>query len=286
MQVMVHLGLNKCASTYVQHALNAARPGLALRGTWYPEQDGPPCQYGLSRAYGFGPDEPGIEPQTLEHLLTDARQNGCDRLILSSEYFSLYRPRAASGLMIALDSAGCAPRFVLFSRDPIDWIHSLFNQYVRTVQNGRLLANIDAFVDQILKNGAVDIAARHRLWSGLAGDRLEHYRLAQGTGTQAVLAPFSAFAGTRIPAPPAAESNASVGTDALWRIGQLRARPRTKAEDRELQRLLSGAPAPGPAPKDYATISPERLARLQNKVIDPYRDLPVDRVLGAQSLAA
>ena len=64
MHVLVHLGLNKCGSTYLQHALHAARPRLIEAGTFYPEQSGPPCQYGLSRYYGFGPDAPGSSGQS------------------------------------------------------------------------------------------------------------------------------------------------------------------------------------------------------------------------------
>ena len=35
MQILVHLGLNKCASTYIQQALAAAKVGLRRQGVFY-----------------------------------------------------------------------------------------------------------------------------------------------------------------------------------------------------------------------------------------------------------
>ena len=96
MQVLLHLGLNKCASTYIQNALDAARPALLDAGVWYPAQPGPPCQYGLSRAYGFGPDESDIPKAFVADLVAEAALRGCGRLILSSEYLSLHRPAGAA----------------------------------------------------------------------------------------------------------------------------------------------------------------------------------------------
>lgn len=287
MQVLVHPGLNKCASTYVQDALDGARPDLKRAGTWYPEQSGPPCQYGLSRAYGFGPDDPSIAQQSVASLVGEAARHGCKRLILSSEYLSLYRPAAAERLMQDLQAAGCAVEFILFSRDPLDWIRSLFNQYVRTVEGAGQLPHIDAFVDQVLGNGAIDIARRYRMWANLVGpDAMTHYRLPGLVPEDTVLAPFAAFAGMPLHGTLDANRNASVDCNALWRIGQLRVGRRTKAEDRELEALLNGAPTDTLAPKHYATISPERLRRLQDTVIGPYHALPVADLGAPKALAA
>lgn len=276
MRVLVHLGLNKCASTYVQHALAEARSDLAEAGCWYPISDGPPCQYGVSRNYGFGPDEDHIVPQSVQRLADEADRHGCTRMILSSEYFSLYRPAAAEKLLTAIERSGCKAEFVLFSRDVPGWIVSLFNQYVRTVEGGRYLPNIDAFVEQILRNRAVDVAARFKLWRGLSGKALKHYPIDAAHAGATVLAPFSRFARTPISAPADCADNASLGMDALYRIGQLRAAARTSDEDQELQNLLEGAPSQVVAPKGYMTISPDLMARLQEEVIAPYQALPVD----------
>lgn len=286
MKVLVHLGLNKCASTYVQHALDGTRCRLARAGVWYPAQDGPPCQYGLSRALGFGPDVPEVAPQTVAGLVGAARAAGCERMILSSEYMSLCRPRAAAALVADLDHAGCTARFVLISRHPLDWIRSLFNQYVRSVEGDRALPHIDAFVDQVLGNHTVDIAGRHAMWAGIAGaGALDHYRLTPDLQSNAVLQPFAEFASMAI-APAEDACNASVGIDALWRIGQLRAKPRARAEETELNALLDGQPTDRQAPAEYGTISHSRLNRLEDEVIRPYRALPYQDLVFSDVMAA
>ncbi len=94
MQILVHLGLNKCASTYLQQALAAAQSGLRRQGVFYAVEGGRPAQYGLSRHYGFGPDVDGVTRRSLRWLMAEASKRHCTRLIVSSEYLSLCRPAA------------------------------------------------------------------------------------------------------------------------------------------------------------------------------------------------
>jgi len=273
-RVLLHLGLNKCASTYIQSALDAARPALLGAGVCYPAQPGPSCQYGLSRAYGFGPDAPDIARTPVAGLVAEAAGHECDRLILSSEYLSLYRPAGAARLAGDLVRAGCRTQFLLFSRPVPGWVRSLFNQYVRTVDDGRPLPNIDAFVDQVLANGAIDIARRHDMWAKLAGSGgLTHHRISDRMAPGQVLGPFTDFAGIPIPAPKAGPSNASLGADQLHRIGELWRQPACTRRDREIGELLAGAPSPVPAPPDYLVVGAERMASLHAKVIAPYMAL-------------
>ena len=275
MRVLVHLGLNKCASTFIQKILSNARTRLAQSGTWYPVEDGRTCHYGLSRHYGFGPDAPEVTDRTIGDAVNAAAALGCNQLILSSEYLSLYRPRAAERLMSALDVAGCEAEFLLFSRDIPGWIKSLFNQYVRTVDGGKALPHIDAFVDQVLRNRTIDVVERYEQWSGLVTPgTLRHYRLGKGQDRRAVLKPFSTFCGFPIPTSIDNQDNVSVGAEQLFRIGQLRANPRNKSQEAELQRLLSGASCNASAPADYLTISADRLARIESEITSPYEALP------------
>ena len=275
MEILIHIGLNKCASTYVQHALDEARGALQAAGTCYPLQDGPPCQYGLSRGLGFGPEAPGIAVQTLDGLIADAAGRDCGRLILSSEYLSLWRPAAAKRLGAALATSGAHVQALMFSRDVPGWIRSLFNQYVRTVDGGRYLPCIDAFVDQVLSNGAADIARRHRQWSALLPPgALRHYRLP--IEPAAALAPFSAFARVDIPPPRRPVPNASVAAGALYRIGRLRQQPPGPGRDAAIARLLAEPALAGDAPPGYLTIGADRMERLESEIIAPYRAIPVD----------
>jgi len=275
-RVLVHLGLNKCGSTYLQNALDLARSDLTAAGVWYPVEAGPPAQYALSKRYGFGPEAPEIAPRDAAAMVAEARCAGCDALILSSEYLSLYRPKAARALHRDLRAAGADVHYLMYSREVLGWVRSLFNQYVRTVEHGPYLPNVDAYVDQVLANRTVDIAARHRLWAEIAGPgRLTHVRIGTGAGQARLLDPFSAFAGIAVPAPEAGRAgNESVSPDALYQIGLLRRQTPCPARERALERLLAGGTADLRAPAGYAEIGPERRDRLTREVIATYAALP------------
>lgn len=277
-RVLVHLGYNKCASTYVQNSLFAAAPALRAAGVAYPGTSPRTCHYGLSRHYGFGPEAPDIQPTDLGTLLDQAADAGCDRVILSSEYLSLCRPSAAARLVADMEHAGVHAEYVLFSRPLLGWVAALFNQYVKTVDDGRPLPHIDAFVDQVLRNRAIDLAGRHAMWQGLVGRRaLTHYRLGETSGERGatdILTPFEAFAGCTINAAPARNANRSLTPDQLYSIGQLRGLPKGVARDLEIERLVRGGVARERAPKDYLRISPDRMARLRDEIETPYLGLP------------
>jgi hypothetical protein len=136
MQILVHLGFNKCASTYIQRALAAAQAGLRRHGVFYPVEGGRPAQYGLSRQYGFGPDVDGVTPRSLLWLMAEAEKRHCTRLIVSSEYLSLCRPAAIAAFADDLEALGADAHFLSFSREITAWLRSLFNQYVRAVDSG------------------------------------------------------------------------------------------------------------------------------------------------------
>lgn len=275
MQVLIHLGLNKCASTYIQHALAQKREKMMTRGVSYPGGSKTTCHYGISKHYGFGPDVDALTSETIADYVQSAKSRGCSRLILSSEYLSLHRPKAASHLIQDLELCGCDARFLFFSRDLIPWVHSLFNQYVRTVEGGRYLRSIDDFVDQVLRNRAIDIATRYRMWAEMVGeDRLTHYRLSREMEDDAILRPFSEFAGMTLTAPEDIVRNSSINPNALFRIGQLRSRFRTEAEEAELSRLLSGEPCAVRASTEYMQISPDQNARIQAEFGGAYDGLP------------
>ena len=279
MQVLIHLGLNKCASTFIQTTLVHNRARLGESGACYPEGAGHSAHYGLSRAYGFGPNAPTVEPASLTDLVQAARATGTRRLILSSEYLSLHNPAGAQRMTDDLVQLGCEARFLMFSRTMPGWIRSLFNQYVKTVETGRYLSSIDDFVDQVLANRSIDVARRLEQWRGpaqQAGFAFTHHRDAALVGRNAVLAPFARFAGIPLLPPNRGEGNPSLGADALYRIGQLRRQTAGSARDRELAALLAGSRPKQPAPEGYLTISPDRQDRLARDVVEPYQRLPVD----------
>ncbi|MEM7190200.1 MAG: hypothetical protein AAF439_11365, partial [Pseudomonadota bacterium] len=195
-------------------------------------------------------------PRSIAEVLDNAANEGFERVILSSEYLSLNRPRAADRLVADLDRDGCDVTFLMFSRNVPDWVRSLFNQYVRTNDGGRYLPDIDAFVDQILGNGACDIAARYRMWAQRIGAaRLRHYRIRRQDPRAAVLHPFAAFAGVPIKNETTCADNRSIGPDALYHIGRLRQRPPGPKRDAAIAGLLAGGHTDVSAPDNYLRIS-------------------------------
>jgi len=214
MQILVHLGLNKCASSYIQRSLAAAQARLREQGVFYPVEGARPAQYGLSRHYGFGPDVDGVTPRSLAWLMAEASRRHCTRIIVSSEYMSLCRPAAITAFATDLAALGADARFVIFSRELVAWLRSLFNQYVKTIDSGPHFRSIDAFIDHVLANGAIDIARRYQAWADTVGaSRLAHHHVAPDQPPEDVLIPFEDFAGLPI-APAEQGGNRSVSAGA------------------------------------------------------------------------
>ena len=274
MQILVHLGLNKCASTTIQRALAAAQAGLRRNGVFYPVEGGRPAQYGLSRQYGFGPDVDGVTPRSLRWLMAEASRRHCTRMILSSEYLSLHRPAAIAAFVADLEALGADARFLIFSREPVPWLRSLFNQYVKTVDSGPHFRSIDAFADHVLANGAIDIARRYQAWADAVGaSRLAHHRIAPGQPPEDVLTPFSEFAGLPIAAAEQG-ANRSLSPGALYLTGLIRQALPTPGRDLLLARIAASDCAWVPVPADYLEIGPEQMARLDDDIAAPFAALP------------
>lgn len=282
MKVLLHIGLNKCASTYVQQALDEAHRYLRDGGTWYPWQRTGPCQYELSKHYGFGPDDGRIGAASLGDYVAEARVAACDRLILSSEYLSLFNPKGVARTVADAQHCGADLEVVVFRRPLVAWIRALFNQYVKTVEEGPHLASIDAFVDQVLRNRAVDIARRIRQWQDvLPAQSLALYELSQRGPDGAVLGPFGRFANRPVPIPGRGRANASLSADQLYAVGQLRQQPPGPRRNWRIARLLAGGPAPEPAPPGYLQIGAPRQRRLLEEIDAPARALPWQTICAA-----
>jgi hypothetical protein len=274
MRILVHLGLNKCASTTIQRALAAAQAGLRRHGVFYPVEGGRPAQYGLSRHYGFGPNADGVTPRDLEWLVAEAKKRRCTRMILSSEYLSLCRPAAIAAFTADIEALGADASFLIFSREIGPWLHSLFNQYVKTVDSGPHFHSIDAFAGHVLANGAIDIAGRYRAWTGAVGAaRLTHHQIAPGQPPEDVLTPFSGFAGLPI-APAEQGANRSLSPGALYLTGMIRQARLTPGRDRLLARIAASDCAWVPVPADYLEIGPAHMARLDAEIARPFAALP------------
>jgi hypothetical protein len=274
MQILVHLGLNKCASTYIQQALAATQAGLRQQGVFYAVEGGRTAQYGLSRHYGFGPDVDGVTPRNLAWLMAEASRRHCTRLIVSSEYLSLCRPAAIAAFTADLDALGAEARFLIFSRETGPWLRSLFNQYVKTVDSGPHFRSINGFVDHVLANGAIDMARRHHAWADAVGaEHLTHHHIDDGQSPEAVLTPFSEFAGLPI-AGGGPGGNRSLSPGALYLTGLIRQSMPTPGRSHLLAAVATSDCRWVPVPADYLEIDQEHLARIENEITAPFMALP------------
>ncbi|MEM9500991.1 MAG: hypothetical protein AAF941_04020 [Pseudomonadota bacterium] len=125
MKLIIHPGLHKTGSTYLQHVLNSNHAQLAARGVWYQPQKGYPAHHFAAWRILLG------DPQPLEAMVNEARDAKCDTVILSSEDLegALYDERP----LRAIDAAATSARineieWHIVLRDPGAAFASLFAQ--------------------------------------------------------------------------------------------------------------------------------------------------------------
>ncbi|QUL38114.1 hypothetical protein [Erythrobacter sp. JK5] len=79
MKLIIHPGLHKTGSTYLQHVLNDHHAQLAARGVWYQPQAAYPAHHDAAWRILQGDEEP------LVAMIEAARSASCGTVILSSE---------------------------------------------------------------------------------------------------------------------------------------------------------------------------------------------------------
>jgi hypothetical protein len=216
----------------------------------------------------------GVTPRSLAWLMAEASRRHCTRLIVSSEYLSLCRPAAIAAFTTDLVALGANARFLIYSREMVPWLRSLFNQYVKSTDSGPHFHSIDGFVDHVLANGAIDIARRYHAWAEAVGaERLSHLHITAGQAPEDVLTPFADFAGMPI-APAAQGGNRSMSPGALYLTGLIRQAIPGEGRDRLLARIATSDCAWVPVPADYLEIGAGRLARLEDQIATPFATLP------------
>ena len=68
MKLIIHPGLHKTGSTYLQHVLNSNHAQLAARGGWYQQQAGYPAHHFAAWRMLLG------DPKPLEEMVREARE--------------------------------------------------------------------------------------------------------------------------------------------------------------------------------------------------------------------
>lgn len=79
MKLIIHPGLHKTGSTFLQHVLNDNHASLVQRGVWYQPQNGYPAHHHAAWCILQGDEQP------LVAMIEAARAADCHTLILSSE---------------------------------------------------------------------------------------------------------------------------------------------------------------------------------------------------------
>lgn len=283
MRLLLHVGLGKCASSFIQNRLDANADALAATGVLYPRarpgKGRSKGHFGLSKHYGFGPDKRHVRGHSMAGVARLAGRTGAHSVILSSEFFSLERPQAIARLMTDIGEHGFARPEVLFFARPIrTWIRSTFNQYIRTKDGIPWMPSINAYLDHVIAEGRLDVAARFRAWEKAAGsDRVRLIDIEADAPPYMVLRPFERFAGIELQAGGADPANRSVPPGVLYMVGLIRQAPPSAARNRLIRALSQLEPEVGrtiPAPPGYDTISPDWLDRIAREIEAPFAALP------------
>ena len=171
MRLIVHAGLHKTGSTYLQHIMNDHHYALRSVGVWYERQDGYPAHHFAAWAMLRGDMSP------LELMIADAARAGCHTVILSSEDLEGALFDGVSATAIERTAAASGVRQVEWHvclRDPGEAFSSLYAQLQYHV-----FADPASMLAEVLRDGMLMIIDPMRgapgtpFW-GFAFDH-EHY---------------------------------------------------------------------------------------------------------------
>ena len=136
MELILHIGLPKTATTTIQHVLDSAKPELAARGVLYPgttrsqlELVGRSQQRQTEAKGG-----PGSLDEAMGRVAEEIRALWPERVVLSCERMSLVSPGSVARLQRAIRHLLPEVREVrvlAYLRDPIDWATSLCQQRLK-----------------------------------------------------------------------------------------------------------------------------------------------------------
>lgn len=149
MRLIVHMGLHKTGSTYLQHIMNDHHEAFLSEGVYYEKQSGYPAHHFAAWDILRGDTSP------LERMLAEARAAGCHTTILSSEDLegAIFDRNAASAIEAAALSAGVdAIEWHMCVRDVGEYFTSLYAQLQHHVY-----ADAVSMLSEILQEGMIMI---------------------------------------------------------------------------------------------------------------------------------
>jgi hypothetical protein len=136
-KAIIHIGMDKTSSTFIQDICSHIRPRLAALGICYPvPRDAAAINHiDFAKAHGFGSRVPTIDAHSdrawdaMAEAVPDARQS----LFLSSENFSHAKSGATIGrLQVWLTTHGYDDvRIIVFLRNQVSWLVSAYGQDIK-----------------------------------------------------------------------------------------------------------------------------------------------------------
>ncbi|GAA0736905.1 hypothetical protein [Sphingomonas japonica] len=149
MRLIVHIGLHKTASTWLQHLFNDNAEALAQHGVYYQRQPGYPAHHDAAWQLLVGRSGP------LDTMFEEARAARCDTLVLSSEDLeaAIFHRAPIDAIETAAARAGASIEWHAVLRDPGACFASLFAQLQHHVY-----ADATAMFYAVMRTGALHIA--------------------------------------------------------------------------------------------------------------------------------
>lgn len=150
MRLIIHPGLHKTGSTFLQHILNDNCAALAASGVYYRRQPGYPAHHEAAWQILLG------DPDPLVAMAHEARAAGCSTIILSSEDLegALHDERPLRAIDRAREMAGIEQvEWHVVLRDPEPVFQSLFAQ----LQHHVYADGFQLFYD-VMRRGFVQMA--------------------------------------------------------------------------------------------------------------------------------
>jgi hypothetical protein len=275
-QIYLHIGYNKTGSSSIQSFLQERYKQLLEYSCLYPKS----CifdsaHYPVSATLIGHPaiKSLGSANNSLDELKAEIISSGCKKAIISTEYLVLANPTQISRVKDFMfdELHADSVKIIVYVRRHDEWIGSLFNQAVKTVDNPEWELNIRDYIVNIIggKNPAIRYLPTIDRWAkvfGVDNIILRPFETAQFRNKSFI----SDFLGVlEIPYELSPEElsfrkNESLNPNVLYTIGLLRKLPKSQERDALISKTLQTAHA---LPQKFVTPDFSKLTASERQSI-------------------
>lgn len=164
-ELIVHIGLHKTGTTWIQRRLHELRDVLEKAAISYPDLDGRIAHHALAAEIRKGVD-PSAPDSQQRSLLDRIRNTDFQRFVVSSEHFDEFAPDEVPHLKHFADAANVNLSVVYFIRNQVD----LFESSLRgTRVYAKFLKTDDELLASCQERRAWKFATFHRMWESVLG---------------------------------------------------------------------------------------------------------------------